>query len=284
MADLNLDLKIAFDLSTQLELSKSINAQVFPLMNQAVRAIASSTANEWRKNIYGAKLWMGEKDAYAKTITWAMTGDFSALVKSDYKYDEDIENGRPARDLKQMLNTSTKVRRTEDGRRFLIIPLRHNVAKLQAAGLYGLAAELTASTITGQGLRDSGETTILSPKTGMFPAKDQSPYLSNPATKQAYKVNRNEYNWGDSLKRKAMKDAGLDRETQKWAAGMYRFDTSTPGGGKSSSYLTFRVMMEGSNGWVVPSQPGQYLARKTVETIRPKAEQAFAEAIKRTFG
>lgn len=282
MADLNI--KFSFDLGGTLDAQGIINKQVFPLLNQAVRAVAAHTASSWQANVYKAKLWSGEKDEYAKSITWAMTGDFSAEVRSDYRYDQDIENGRPARDLKKMLGTSIKVRRTEDGRRFLVIPFRHNAKKLEAAGIYDMASDLNASTIVSQGERPSGEVTHLSPTSGMAPAAKQTPFLSNPKTKQAQTVTKNNYAWGDRLKASAMKQAGIPLSTRKWAQGMHRFDTSTPGGAKSSTYLTFRIMMEGSSGWVVPAQPGQHIAKKTAEAMQPKANAAFAEAIKRTLG
>ena len=62
---------------------------------------------------------------------------------------------------------------------------------------------------------------------------------------------------------------------------MVKMNTSTPGGSKSSSYLTFRVMKEGSLKWVVPAQPGQHLAKKVSDDMAPKAQQAFAMAIKK---
>lgn len=276
-------LNLGTELSGTLALQGIINKQVFPLLNQAVRAIAQQTAADWQENIYGAKLWSGEKDAYAKTISWRMVNDFSAMVSSGYRYDQEIENGRPARDLKRMLDTSTKVRRTKDGRRFLVIPFRHNMQKLMAAGIYHMAKSLEATTITGQGLRASGEVTDLSPKGGMSAAAKQTPFLSSLKTKQAAMVNRNHYAWGQALQRGINMRAGVKPGTPRWAQGMYRFDTSTPGGGKSSAYLTFRVMMEGSDGWMVPAQPGQHLAKKTTEAMQPKAQLAFAEAIRRTL-
>ena len=281
MADLNI--RFSFDLGSTLDVQGIVNKQVFPLLNQAVRAVAAQTASNWQANVYQAKLWSGEKDAYAKTIKWSMTGDFTALVESDYRYAQEIESGRPARDLKKMLGTSVKVRRTEDGRRFLVIPMRHNVSKLEDAGVYGMASELNASTILGQGERPSGEVTHLSPTSGMSPSKSQTPFLSNPKTKQALMVPKNNYAWGDRLNKTAMKEAGISPAARKWAAGMHRFDTSTPGGAKSSAFLTFRIMIEGSAGWVIPPQPGLFLAKKTVDAIQPKANAAFAEAIKRTL-
>lgn len=269
----NIKYNISFDLGSKLDITAIVNKQIFPLLNQAVRAVAQQTASNWQAEVHKAKLWSGEKDAYAQSITWEMTGDFTAVVQSDYKHAGEIETGRPARDLKKMLGTSTKVRRTEKGKRFLVIPLRHNVQKLEEAGLYEQASALEASAVTGQGQRPSGEVTHLSPSSGMSPAAKQTPFLTNRRTKQAYQVNQNQYAWGQRITKA---QAG----GSKWAAGMVRFDTSTANA-KSSSYMTFRIMTEGSGGWIVPAQPGQFLAKKVTDNMRPRAQDAFAAAIAR---
>lgn len=280
------EFKISVDLTNVLSAVPVINAQVFPLLNQAVRAVAQQTQVNWMESIHRAKLWSGERDAYAKTVQWQMTGDFSATVSSDYKYAEDIETGRPPRDLKKMLDTSSKVRRTKDGRRFLIIPFRHNTPGNDAlsasmpTSVYALASQMKPSRVTGQSQRPSGEVTSLHPTWGMRTLKKQTQFLSNPKTKSAFLVPRNQYKWGDKLPAFAMGNAA---DAKKYG-NMYKFDTSTPGGKKSSSYLTFRVMMEGSAGWIVPAQPGLYLAKKTADEMQPLAEMAFQEAVKRTLG
>lgn len=280
---------ITFDVGAQMDMSAGINARVLPLMNQAVKAIAQATSANWKESVYKAKLWSGEKDAYASSIQYEMTGDFSARVWADYVHAYEIENGRPPRDLKKMLDTSQKVRRTESGKRFLVIPMRHNTpgntahAKAMPESVYGLAKAMTPSRVTATGQRPSGEVTHLSPKSGMHPSANQTPYLSNPKSKQALTVNRNQYAWGGRLTAQMFKNAGMGSAEAKRYAGIVKMDTSTPGGkSKSSSYLTFRIMMEGSKGWVIPAQPGLYIARTVAQSMQPKAEQAFAAAIQKT--
>lgn len=266
----NLKFNISFDLGSVLDITAVVNKQIFPLLNQAVRGIAQQTTADWQAAVYGAKLWSGEKDAYAKSITWRMTGDFSAVVEATYKHADEIETGRPSRDLKRMLNYSLKVRTTKSGTRFLYIPFRHNTpgsnahAKSMPQDIYDLAKILAPSKITGQGQRLSG--------TGAYDVK----------SRKRLTVTQNKYNWGQRL------PAGLSEKMKPYHvtdihAGMYRFDTSTPGGAKSSQYLTFRTMSEKSNGWIVPAQPGQFIARGVTEKMKPKANAAFAEAIKRTL-
>lgn len=286
----NVSYRITFAAGSHLDLAAGINAKVMPLMHQTVKAIAKQTTEDWQKAVYHAKLWSGEKDAYAQSIKWEMTGDFSAMVTTDYKYADEIETGRSPRDLKKMLDTSLKVRRTLGGKRFLVIPMRHNtpgngaLSKPMPAPVAALAAAMAPSRVMSTGTRPSGEVTHLSPKSGMHPSATQTPFLSNPKTKQASSVVSRQYAWGDRLTAGALKGAGMDAATARRYAGMVKMDTSTPGGGKSSSFMTFRIMMDGQTGkWIIPAQPGLYLARGVAQAMRPKAEAAFAAAVQKTL-
>lgn len=281
--------KIKLDLGSKMDLVAGINAQVMPMLNQAVRAVAQQAVIDWKEAVYKAKLWQGEKDAYANSIKYEMTGDFSAWVSADYEHAGEIETGRPQRDLKRMLDTSLKVRRTEGGKRFLVIPMRANtpgngaLAKAMPQGIYDMAKAMTPSRVLSTGQRPSGQVTHLSPKSGMHPSTNQTPYLSNPKTKKAMTVTSRQYAWGQRLTAGAIKAAGFDKETVKRYAGMVKMDTSTPGGSTSSSYMTFRIMMDGQKGWIVPPQPGQYIAKKVADQLQPKAEKAFAAAVAKTM-
>jgi hypothetical protein len=278
---------ITLDTGFLLDLSKAITAQTMPLVHQTVKAVTFQTAENWKAAVYKAKLWSGEKDAYANSIKAEMVGDFSGLVTADYKHAAAIETGRPPRDLKEMLNTSLKVRRTLDGRRFLVIPFRHNTPGNTAHAsdmpdhVYEQAKLLKASTIVRETKRLSGEVTRISPAYGMQRARSQPRFLSDIGTRKAALVNQNVYAWGQRLLPGNMgpnPKGKVDR-----FAGMVRFDTSS-GKQKSSSFMTFRVMVEGSKGWVVPAQPGQFIARNVARDMQPKAEDAFQAAMKATRG
>ena len=278
----------SLDLGIKLDLSAGIDKQVFPLLNQAVKAIAQKTAQNWQEEVLRAKLWSGERDAYAQSITWRMTGDFTAMIESDYRHAEAIETGRPADDLKRMLNTSVKVRTTESGKRFLVIPFRHNTpghyahARSMPDSVYELAKSLALSRIVSQGKRRSGEVTALSPAFGMKPSQHQKPHPFSLGNRQPVTVNRNRYEWGGRINMGALKNLGVDVTTQRHMQGMVRFDTSQPGK-KSSVYMTFRIMMQGETGWIIPAQTGKYLVKKVVDNMRPKAQAAFAEAVRLTL-
>lgn len=262
-----MDLRISVDLSGVLQAAPAINAEVLPLLHQAVGAVAQATQNHWVEAVYRAKLWSGEKDAYVKSISWRWTGDFSAEVEATYRHAKEIEEGRPERDLKRMLDSSVKVRLSKRGKRYLIIPFRHQVPGSEALGrpmedhVHREASRLDASTITGQGRRRSG--------TGAIDIK----------TKSHLTVNQNSYKWGGRLPAGLVPKLKPEHKTDP-TAGMVRFDTSS-GRSKRSAYLTFRVMSETSTGWIVPPQPGLFLAKGVVDAIQPKAEVAFGEAIRR---
>lgn len=261
----NINYSISVDLSSQLK--SEIYGQIFPMLTQAVRAVAQQTASNWQQAVFKAKLWSGEKDKYAQSISWSMTGQFSAVVEATYQYAEQIENGRPARDLKAMLGYSLKVRRSKDGNRYLYIPFRHNTPGSSHAmpdSVYAMAKVMTPSTITGLKSRESG--------TGAY----------NIQTKQKLMLPQNVYKWGDRLPSGMGQKIKPEHHSDPYA-GMVRFNTSTPGGSKSSTYLTIRTMSEKSKGWIVPAQPGQKIAEGVTQDMQPKAKNAFSKAIAMTL-
>lgn len=255
------------DASAALTVGGLITKEVFPLLNQAVMAVAQQSVINWQKAVYAAPLWSGEKDAYAKSISWSIKGDFSAEVEATYEKASEIEEGRPARDLKKMLGTSLKVRVSKTGSRYLYIPFRHNTpghgahAQVMPVDVYKMAKQMAPSRITGKTTRESG--------TGAYSVK----------TKKLLTVPQNTYSWGARLPA-GLADKKAPHHKTDIYAGMYRFSTGTPGA-KSSTYLTFRTMSEKSQGWIIPAKPGLHIAKKVVDDLRPKAMAAFAEAVKR---
>lgn len=255
------EFKIKVDLSEVMAARSIITAEILLLLHQAVNAVAQQTRIDWLESVERAKLWRGEKDAYKTTIQWQMVSAFEALVWADYKYAEEIELGRPQKDLKRMLNTSLKVRVSKKGSRYLIIPFQHNVPGADAVGramppeIYKMAKKLTLSSIIGDTQRLSG--------TGAYDIK----------SRRRLTVNQNIYKWGGSL--------NSGQAEHKNYEGMRRFNTSG-GGPRHSTYLTFRVMSEKSSGWIVPAKPGLFLAKAVAESMQPKAELAFREAVNRT--
>jgi hypothetical protein len=274
------DFQISLQMPSIDQLVRVINGATFPLAAQAVRRVAMEAQSRWVDSVYRATIWSGMKQPYMQSIKIRYIDDLHYEVYSDYKYAEQIEEGMPPRDLKMMLNTSNKVRvSAKTGKRFLVIPMRQNtpnnaaLAPPMPTSVYELAREMIPSSVTDDtGARQTGEVTHMVVGQGMFPASQQ-PHSAGVVPRMTYK-------WGDRLTKQAMKAAGIDAATRKRYAGMVRMDASTPGA-KSSVYLTFRVMAEGSSGWITKPKPGLHLVQNVVTQLQPLATAAIGEAMKR---
>lgn len=262
MADNGFSIRI--DLGNVMDAGRVISTSILPRVHEAIGAIANQAQKNWADAVMKAPgIWSEERKAYASSIKWEYVSDFHARVTTDYDKASQIEHGRPARDLKVMLNTSMKVRQSKEGKRYLIIPLRHNtpgndaLAPAMPQAIYNQAQNLAASRITGVGWRQSG--------TGAYSIQTKAPVM----------VRSRKYSWGDRLE-----GEGIPRNLQ----GMVRMDNQGLGRKRSSTYLTFRVMSEDSPGWIVPAKPGLNIVQNVVNGLNPVAERVIAEAVKRDLG
>jgi hypothetical protein len=216
-------------------------------------------------------------DEYAKSIQLRQIGLFSAQVYSDLPQAEQIENGTPARDLKTMLNRSMKVRLVQSerspnhGKRYLIIPFRW-----KTEGKGGIGGGVMPASVanwwkdqTPSGVRRGVSQRVSG--TGAWDIKTRA-----PAT-----VAQRSYRWGDRLTRGDMDRIGVrGTAARRTMNGMVHMRTSGgAGGGAKSTFLTFRTMMEGSSGWIVPAKPGQHVARQVQQALVREAEQTFKRAV-----
>lgn len=261
--------KLSVDLGPLLAANSAISQAIFPLISQAVRAVAEEGAYRWKSAVMKAKLWPeGEKAPYVESIRWQMIGPMTAEITTDFKLAGEIETGRPAKDLKRMLQTSRKVRAVAGGKhagqRYLIIPFRHNTPTASGEGayapqmpaqVYALAKQLVASY-------------VLPPGT-VNPAKRLSA--------SGHMVAQHSYQWGGRLQSGLVPKLNPGHKSDPYA-GMVRFDTSA-GKGRTSAYLTFRIMGEWSNGWVVGPRPGLYLAKGVADDLQGVLEDAVGQAV-----
>lgn len=226
-------------------------------VEQAVQQTAKSAALEWVAKIDASRMWAGDKKKYAESIGWRSTGFAKAEVTASFDKASDYETGLPERDLKKMLDTSNKVRVVKKGRnqgkKYLIIPFRHNVDSMPA-NVLNAANKLSKSYVTGQRKRLSG--------TGAH-------------------VDQLTYKWGGKLQ------AGLSSKLKAHHksdihAGMVRFNTSS-GKSNSSAYLTFRIMGEWSNGWIVPKKDGLYLLKGVAEAAQVQFDAAMGVVMSYTL-
>jgi hypothetical protein len=261
---------ISVDLSGFLSSAGTVLEGVIPQLSLAVRKVTEATSLRWKDAVYKSNLWQGEKAAYIDSIKWKTTGPFSGVIEADYKLASEIESGRPARDLKRMLDTSLKVRISQSkknaGKRYLIIPFRHNTPGMSALArpmpgdIYSLASALRPSVVFGQTMRNSG--------TGAWGLKSKAPL----------QVRQNQYSWGERLPAGLAPKLAPHHATDPYA-GMVRMKTNAPGSPRSSAYLTFRLMMEGSPKWIVPAKPGLNIVDGVARDMQPLAEAAFSQAI-----
>jgi hypothetical protein len=260
------EFSVAVDLSDLFRVGAIVRHGLFSNLAQAVENVALTGVERWQRAVHAAPLWQGERDAYMASIRAEQTGPLSWEVISDYRYVEDIETGRPARDLKEMLGYSLKVRVSKAGRRYLVIPMRQNspgnpaLAKPMPANIYAAARTLSASQITGHGTRLSG--------TGAFDVK----------TKKPARVRARRYLWGGRLPEGMAPKLRSNHATDPYA-GMVRFKTDSASGHRYSQFISFRTMVEGSPNWIVPAKPGLWLARHVADSLQRTAGTDFGTAI-----
>lgn len=265
-----------FQISVQLAepVGYGFTRGTLPNLATALTAITSAAQAQWQSYAGGAPLPDGttigsRSGGYLRSIQTRDLGEFSTEVYSDSPYAQGIEEGVAAHDMKKMLDTSIKVRLSKEGKRYLIIPFRWGTPGTTGFGrnvmpdvIHALGQAMKPSHVTGMTERVSG--------TGAWDIKTQAPL----------KVPQRKYLWGDRLTGDQISGAGVFGPMAKRMAGMVKFQNQTgEKGGKHSQYLTFRVMVEGSPGWLAPATPGKHPARAVADQFRPLAEQAFQAAI-----
>lgn len=247
----------------------------FPNLAGAVEMMTQAAHAQWTRFAQGTPLPDGRvinvrTGAYLRSILYRSTGDFAGEVYSDLQQAFDIEEGTPQRDMKRVLGYSLKVRLTKTGKRYLIIPFRHDHANSvigrpmpRPVQDWWSAEPRESSHVTGMTTRRSG--------TGAFDIKTRAP-LTVPART---------YHWGTRLSLREAQGLGLSAQEAKRVAGMVNF--RKPGGsggyGQHSQFITFRNMVEGSPGWIQKPRPGYHPARTTAELLTPTAEEGFRRAV-----
>lgn len=256
-----------------------------PNLATAVRRIAAAAQGQWRAYAGGAPLPDGtlihaRSGRYLDSISLRDTGPFAAEVYSELPYARIIEEGAPARDLKRMLDTSMKVRFTKSGKRYLIIPFRWGAPSKTVGEDGKTATGLRAMPVDVHKIV-SNKNFLASRVRGTY--AETSPIGAwNIRTRQPDVLLRRRYKpWGDRLTKDQISGAGEFGAMASHMAGMVKFRGVGETGKSHTQYLTFRVMMEGSRGWLAPAMPGKHPARTVADQFRPLAEKAFPQALAR---
>lgn len=261
-------LSVSVDLSGLMQVEALLRQGLLENLAGAVRSVALTGVERWQRAVHAAPLWEGERDAYSNSIRAEQVGPIEWVIVSDYRYVQDIESGRPPYDMKKMLNTSLKVRLSSKGRRYLIIPMRHNtpgntaLARPMPKDVHAQAQRLKSSEITEHGQRPSG--------TGAWDINTKAPA----------QVRARKYLWGGRLAAGTAPKLKPAHKSDPYA-GMVRFKADDGSGKRYSTYMTFRVMVEGSPGWIIPARPGMWIAKAVAESLQRTADVEFGAAVQR---
>lgn len=276
---------IGFDSPLLNTLGTSNGADVFPTLAQAVERLTQAAHEQWTRYALGAPLPDGgvitaRSGEYARSIMLRRLGDFAGEVFSELPYADAIEQGRPARDLHDLLHSSLKVRISKAGKRYLIVPFRFGTPGTSMGGnvmpdaVHQWWQGKEASHVTG------AKTRLYGARSWESMAPLSHPLLSDRRTRAPLTVAARTYHWGARLDAGTLAALGIHGQQQKRMAGMTNFKVpGAEGGASHSGFITFRVMVEGSPGWRVPAQPGRHPARAVSEVLQPVAEAAFKAAL-----
>lgn len=205
---------------------------------------------------------------------------FQAAVINQSTHARSVEYGRTSADIQKMLSTSDKVRVSKkDGKRYLVVPLRHGIpGSVEYAPMpkevYGVASGLTESRKTGSRIEPSQQ--------GAKSYKEAQMYLiqGHPSGKT---TQRFEYQWGGRLSKKMMVMSNIQDlgKSPQWKSSKFEGMVKFPRDQKSSMYMTFRVIKEGTQGW---TYPGLHIAERAQKSskfvVNRIIRQGFEEDIK----
>ncbi len=267
---------------------------------EAVKTAGNMVMNEWIATANNR--FRHSNGGYAQGIVQGVKYPFQDnplhfVIEHTKKYAMYIEKGFDPFDMKKMLQTSMKVRVSKEGHKYLVIPFQHGTPG--AVSMRAMPQEIydkvkpanssnanvfRESLITGRFLEGSQQ--------GARNYSDaQMLRQHNPK-----KVTRNQYKWGDRL---------IDQDsTGKYSIydGMVRFNRNVAqvrmlnnvqipvgkfplnstgdSGPQHSSYFTFRVMSEVSQGWQNPGSPGMFILKETMERVSDRVYQLLAMGVK----
>lgn len=263
-------------------------AQVFPNTLRALSALAEAAQRRWVAYASGAiPLPNGHRmrrhtGQYAESIQIRVESPQGAVryvVYSDDPKAPALEWGTPAWDMRQVLRTSHKARRAQDGHLYLIIPFR-----------WGTPGTLVLGAYAGREMPEPVHTWWLSPdRESSYVVGER---LETSVHDPSVKVRRLVYRWGDRLTPRDLAELGIDPASQlgKRLVGMVRMRAEDPR--LLSAYLTFRTLSERSKeGWVHPGTPALGVAQAVYDWLRgiypefiERALQADVDRLKARVG
>ncbi|MDQ7818669.1 MAG: hypothetical protein RDU14_16710 [Melioribacteraceae bacterium] len=260
-------------------------------LQEAVHVAGDHVAQEWL-NISAGKFKHSE-GGYARGIVEGIKYPFQGdplyyKIEHTKDYAKYLEHGFEPFDMKKALQTSDKVRISKDGKRYLVIPFEHGTPGTKSKRempqeIYAEAKRLKPSVVAGK----FNEGSIRQATT----MKDMDLLRKN----NPKRVQRNSYEWGEKLTHVK----GVELEDDSHYKNMVRFETNpnvnrekfdfgkfgsmneTSSMKQHSLYMTFRVMIEDSEGWIHPGLKPMRILGETYDSTKQSVEMMLAEAAKK---
>jgi hypothetical protein len=155
--------RINIDLSNLQTAIEAQAATIGVALNHIVRSTAEGIRASWKHQVEQS---LPGRDAYtlkrqadaSDSIKHDKIGPFESEISSNHEAVIGLEEGFPARDLKQMLQTSSKTKVSKAGKKYLTIPMRHGtpgttVLRPMPQATYDHAEQIAPSIVTGTAQR-----------------------------------------------------------------------------------------------------------------------------------
>lgn len=291
------EFRIAVDLS---HLIPSGRLTVFPHLAATVEAITLRVEEQWKRYASGEPLPDGRtigirSGQYLRSIRHRQISAYSTEVRSDLAYADVIERGAPPFDMRRLLASSLKTRVSKKGKRYLIIPFRHDTGKALSGGnpmpevMRLWWQDKAASFVLNQMRRP-----VHSDLWGRTPRPMHQVFAIHPEDILQHgpllTVAARNYWWGDRLGRadieRMNRSAGgfvlTAGANAKRYQGMVNFRRpGKTGGAAHSQFITFRTLSENAKpgSWIRPARAGYWPAKTTADIFRPVAEDLFTKAV-----
>jgi len=266
------EFKVKIEIAHIVPQVTAMTDELFPNLSYAVRRMAQAGQQLWQSYASGNEQLPGGKQLHVRTGTYLRSIQleqqtaFAWTVFSDAPYAEAIEHGAPAFDMHNWLSSSNKTRISKSGKLYLIIPFRWNTPGKSATNPNTMTPHIHGTWMSG-----------------MIASRVKSQRMTTNATTvtgKAMTVTKRQYFWGDRLSSHQIAQAGVTGSQAKNMRGMVNFrKPGAVGGASHSQFLTFRVLSEGSSGWVIPAREGYHPAEATANRIRSLSEVAFGKAV-----
>jgi|GEM_PF-2216704 len=270
---------------------------------------------------YSSSKFRHSQGGYARGIVAGIKYPFNGdplhyRVEQTVPYAKAIEEGIKSFDMKQALFTSDKVRVSKNGKRYLVIPFRHGAPGTKSFAAMPNSvyddANITRRTIvdgkvkynTVEGLTGAKNmrqsVTLSTYQEGSikgFKTINDANLLRRHNEKL---VVRNRYDWQDRLEGIDYPKLKKQHKTNIYE-GMVRFQANpnlnrlnfrsdkfnlvnqTDNETNYSSYMTFRIMSEKSQGWIHPGTNGMFIFRDTEKKVEEPIFKMIGDAAQRDF-